>query len=543
MPNLDLIRRLAAKNSELARTQEQLRTVGSKLETWESRKSQELAVIRRRQLSEYESVKASKKKIVDDLIAAKRTGAEQIVDAAISSGHAEFVGKEQMVAVVEKMQEVLPENLVQGFCCADPIVFDDDRQAYKAYAFLDSFASTNGGGTLPTRIFSAITDLLGDITEQQGHAGKVALFIGVLPVVCLKVAPFLFPAVFLCIGCFGVLNGILSRMALRRLYSVREYMSETYDEDLFSKDKTNLMAQVDSFLTSVQQQEHSKIDDTPFVEDNSVLETCEARYAEEKAKLLAQRENLNHLLSVIQADLKDIEKEQEAEREKNKAFAAKVKTQYFTERSWKPQWLDNLVFDIAANDVVESIPWKKCNTLYTFTDSEPLLDFMQLVSFQLMLLEHPNFCRQVILDFKYLGGKVISMAGVSPAVISVNYGEQVESKLQSVHDDIKRRVPTVLQSSPGLEEFNALMQTYGVPGEAYVVVHVCGLSTITPQWLDMLRNGSKVGYFFKFYLTRQELLTLGKQLSLEDFKEFWEVGEHLLPRTENSVKLLISKEK
>lgn len=541
MPNLDLIRQLASKNSEMKRVQEQLKMVTTKLSSWQSRKEQELALLEKRQRAEFSENVASRKHIVDRILSEKRKGAEDIVDSAVAGGKSEFIGRDQMVSVVERMKEVLPEQLVEEYTCVGSKL-TSDTQAYKAYAFIDSFASTNGGGTLPTRVFTGLTNLLGDVTEQQGHAGAVALTIGLLPVACLVLAPFVFPTVFVGLSIFGVLNGVISAVALRKLHDVREYMADAYDEDLFCRDKENLLKQVNDFLAAVKEQEYAKIDSVEFVLDQSTLDTCAAKYDTEKENLTTQRENLTHQIELLQGDLSGLAKQQEEEQEKAHAYAEKVREEYFTKLLWKRQWVDNLVFDITPNDTIESIPWNRCNSLYTFEDTDVLQGFTQLVAFQLMLLEHPNFARQIVLDFKYLGGKVIAMAGLNPGIIDINYGEQATTKVQSIHDDVRRRVSTILQSSPNVEEFNKLMQSYGVTGESYVVVHVCGLSSITPQWLELLRNSVKVGYFFKFYLTVPELTSIGKQINIEDFKEFWSVDEHILPRSENSLKIILSKQ-
>ena len=83
------------------------------------------------------------------------------------------------------------------------------------------------------------------------------------------------------------------------------------------------------------------------------------------------------------------------------------------------------------------------------------------------------------------------------------------------------------------------MASFDAPGENFVVVHVFGLSAFNSQLISNMRNGGRVGFFFKFYLTVEELSEAGTKFPFDCFTEFFQVGDYPMLRTVLSLKKML----
>lgn len=539
MANLDLMRNIATKSAAVSKERQTISELKSKISTWQPSLAHRLEQELENQRKSFQQNQEERRQIVRNIIQSKRDGVAKMIDDSLNIQAPQFVGHDQMESVMQQMKEILPEGAVNGYTCWDPEEIENDQHAFKVYSFLDRFVATNGGGTLPTKVINFLTDALIALVESKGHGGTVAFAFSAIPLVLLLFFPFALPAGLLVLSVFGGANGFVSRIALRKLYSIRRYMTTEYDEDLFNSDREKLLGQVEEYLQSAESEYLGKIDSAVFSPDESSLSTIKQQARADletwKSQLLMNEQNLEH----DSADLEKLQEELAREKASAKDRADNLEQMYFNEVNWEYKWPDRLLFNRRPSNAWDALLWTKDNSLYIFTDKEVLQNFVMLVTYQFVLHVNPFYAQQAVLDYKYMGGRCISLASLPSGVLTVNFGEELTKQLENITDKVHSRIDTILKTSPDLEKFNELMKTYNAPGESYLLTHVCSPSSLDDTWRSILRNGPKVGIFFKFYVLESDLKDLGKDFPVEDFPGLFKVGDNVLETTEQGVKRLL----
>lgn len=539
MANLDLMRNIATKSAAVSKERQTISELKSKISTWHPSLAHRLEQELEHQRKSFQQNQEERRQIVRNIIQSKRDGVAKMIDDSLNIQAPQFVGHDQMESVMQQMKEILPEGAVNGYTCWDPEEIENDQHAFKVYSFLDRFVATNGGGTLPTKVINFLTDALIALVESKGHGGTVAFAFSAIPLVLLLFFPFALPAGLLVLSVFGGANGFVSRIALRKLYSIRRYMTTEYDEDLFNSDREKLLGQVEEYLQSAESEYLGKIDSAVFSPDESSLSTIKQQARADletwKSQLLMNEQNLEH----DSADLEKLQEELAREKASAKDRADNLEQMYFNEVNWEYKWPDRLLFNRRPSNAWDALLWTKDNSLYIFTDKEVLQNFVMLVTYQFVLHVNPFYAQQAVLDYKYMGGRCISLASLPSGVLTVNFGEELTKQLENITDKVHSRIDTILKTSPDLEKFNELMKTYNAPGESYLLTHVCSPSSLDDTWRSILRNGPKVGIFFKFYVLESDLKDLGKDFPVEDFPGLFKVGDNVLETTEQGVKRLL----
>lgn len=539
MANLDLMRNIATKSAAVNKEKQAIAELKSKISTWQPSLDHRLEQELENQRKVFQQNQEERRQIVKNIIQSKRDGVTKMIDDSLNIQAPQFVGHDQMESVMQQMKEILPEGAVNGYTCWDPEEIENDQHAFKVYSFLDRFVATNGGGTLPTKVINFLTDALIALVESKGHGGVVALAFSAIPLVLLMFFPFALPAGLLVLSVFGGANGFVSRIALRKLYSIRRYMTTEYDEDLFNADREKLLEQVEEYLQSAESEYLSKIDAVMFSPDESSLSAIKQHARADletwKSQLQMNEQNLEH----DSADLEQLQEELAREKASAKDRADNLEQMYFNEVDWEYKWPDRLLFNRRPSNAWDALLWSKDNSLYIFSNKETLQNFVMLVTYQFVLHVNPFFAQQAVLDYKYMGGRCISLASLPSGVLTVNFGEELTKQLENITDKVHSRIDTILKTSPNLEEFNELMKTYNAPGESYLLAHVCSPTTLDDTWKSILRNGPKVGIFFKFYVLESDLKGLGKDFPIEDFPGLFKVEDNVLETTEQGVKRLL----
>ena len=539
MANLDLMRNIATKSAAVSKEKQTISELKSKISTWQPSLAHRLGQELENQRKLFQQNQEERRQIVRNIIHSKRDGVAKMIDDSLNIQAPQFVGHDQMESVMQQMKEILPEGAVNGYTCWDPEEIENDQHAFKVYSFLDRFVATNGGGTLPTRVINFLTDALIALVESKGHGGTVAFAFSAIPLVLLLFFPFALPAGLLVLSVFGGANGFVSRIALRKLYSIRRYMTTEYDEDLFNSDREKLLGQVEEYLQSAESEYLGKIDSVVFSPDESSLSTIKQQARADletwKSQLLMNEQNLEH----DSADLEKLQEELAREKASAKDRADNLEQMYFNEVNWEYKWPDRLLFNRRPSNAWDALLWGTDNSLSLFTDKEVLQNFVMLVTYQFVLHVNPFFAQQAVLDYKYMGGRCISLASLPSGVLTVNFGEELTKQLENITDKVHSRIDTILKTSPDLEKFNELMKTYNAPGESYLLTHVCSPSSLDDTWRSILRNGPKVGIFFKFYVLESDLKDLGKDFPVEDFPGLFKVGDSVLETTVQGVKRLL----
>lgn len=284
---------------------------------------------------------------------------------------------------------------------------------------------------------------------------------------------------------------------------------------LQEQEKENVLVQVNAFLSTCETTYFKKIDNIAYTEDKKLLTHI---YAEIEADLESKQSAVIRLQMAVEAAADEVMRiKSELERyEKERASKARsIEEKYLNYRNMP--WRDSLPEDIylGKNKRGDAVlfPLIHGNTLFVSDEAENLFSFARLFIMQMLINVHPDYVSQYVLDYKYMAGNLQQYMNIPPRCVSILMEQdKIESRLESLNEDILARNRNILRSVNSLEEFNELMRTYESVGEGYVFVHIFGLQQLTQLYHHFLRNGSKVGYYFYIYMTMEEY----KQLKSEE---------------------------
>ena len=302
------------------------------------------------------------------------------------------------------------------------------------------------------------------------------------------------------------------------------------------------MEYVDAFLEETRDDYIADVKSREFKMNQSLLDDLVAKTEANKqrldASILAKRQKLDMARDRAADLLRQLDEASKRKEELAKGAYAK----FLGKIQWEHKWADSMLLDVTKDNRVIGCKWLRANTLYYSKSGDSLQTFLHLVAYQSLLRMHPSYANQVLIDYKHYGGKLVPFSKLLPAIFQLcAHAEDIEKKMSRIGTDIRSRCDTILQSCESIESFNELMSSYGVGGESFVVVHIVGLSSITNELAMFFKNGPKVGYFFKIYLTSEELNKIGKDFPFEDFGEFVEVTDNVIPRTVSQVKRTIEQ--
>lgn len=466
---------------------------------------------------------------------------ELLVGGMPTAKAAEFAGKLEIESVEETLAGYYPRDLVRNYTSLDTISLETDAEAYKLYTAIERGAARLKSATVASTIYSSVSTMLSRATKS-GTTGAVTslIFVAAL-LLLLVVSPFLFLSIFTVLGLSAVLSGVLSRRLLNRLYALRMFLNSSYDEDIFKRDTELIMNDVKNLLGEVADEYISQINTREFkVNEKDLAELrgslsrqqdlIRQQIANSKSQIEAKTQEARELLEQLDAAVKQ---QEERARTARKDFLETV--------TWKHEWMEGLLLDVSAENRVIGCKWTKGNSLYYAKSFDALQNFWQLAIYQSMLHMHPDFAGQIVLDYKYMGSNLMQFSAVKPVLLSLLIEqEDIALRVARIKSDIRARCSNILKSCSSLDDFNKLMAGYDSPGEAYVIVHICGLKSVSEDLLNFLRNGPKVGYFFKVYLTSEELTSLGKDFPLSEVQEIAELQDTVVPRSVAAVQRLLS---
>lgn len=458
--------------------------------------------------------------------------ASDLLDTFPDMASKEFGGRYEIKDLEAQLEELYPKEFLANYRCSNPIVFKDEGAAYTAYAYVERNVVRLSQGTASGSLFTNITSLLDRICASDGALGKVSLGFVAIFMLTFILAPFLFLTVFSIVGVASMVHGAFVNSLFKNLYSVKMFLNNVYDEDIFQDDKTDIMEGVDEFLDTTELDYCAEVDARQFVMNPKLLEDYDKQVKEAaenlEARILSKRQQIDDSKNKCAGLLAELD----VAIKKREEAAKKAYTDYLDTITWKHEWMNTVLLDVTKDNRVIGCKWLQGNTLYYGKHLDYLQQFQHLAVYQGVLHMHPTYCGQVFVDYKYMGGKLVPFSRLKPVICELAYNaDDIDKKLTRIRTDIRARTDSILQSCSSIEDFNKLMATYGVNGESYVIVHICGLSTINNDLRMMLKNGPRVGYFFKLYLTIEELQNLSKEFPFEDIPEYAEVNETMVPRT------------
>lgn len=475
---------------------------------------------------------------VDGIITKKKQEASDLIDTFPGMESKEFAGQFEVQDLEAHLMEVYPREMIQDYVCMDPLILEDDEEAFRLYSSVESMVmSLSKGGTLISRVFRGITAGLERMTQDPTIGLKIVPAVLLTYIAGIFFLPFIFLFGFTLLGVASAAQGMFVKSLLRKLYSVKLYLNTAYDEDIFADNKATIMRDVNDFLDEAMVQYHNYLDSQEFVYDTSIDERLEHDYALAKKRLEQTLDLSNTAIQKLQEELdalaEQIDALEAAEREK----AATARVEYLETVTWKREWLSRIFVDITPENKTMMLPFTKGNTLFYAKDPESLKEFSRLVTLQCLIHMHPDYATQVVLDYKYMGGYLTQFLTLQGKCLKLCMSDdEIRAQQDIITNEIRARTKNILSSSADLDAFNKLMQSYGSTGEYYAIIHIFGLESITNVMLNWFRNGPRVGYLFKFYWTYEELQALKDTLPLTAIQDFFEIGSNPIPRTPASVK-------
>lgn len=473
---------------------------------------------------------------VDSTCESMKSRVEALVDSFPGAETREFAGKYEVKSIEAQLAEHYPKALVEQYIGLNVIEFQSEADAFRTYTRLEKRVASLSSGSLVTALFDGITNGLAAISSAGSAGGKVVFAIVLALMLTMVVSPFLFLTVFSVIAASSFVRGFGIHAILRDLYSIKAFLNESYDEDIFQDAREDTLNIVNEFVEKTQAEYREELMQEEFQMNPAILRDIEAKHNAEQETIATQinlkRQERQVKENEIQQMLEELSKMEEM---KAKA-AAEAKGKFLETLNWKYEWNENILLDVTNNSKVVLFPNKKCNTLFYCQDQQNLLQFETLCVFQNMIQMHPLYTAQVVLDYKLSGRGIMPFTRVNPLVLTLaSDAEAIGKQTTKVATTIRDRISNILQSCEDIESFNQLMAEYGTAGENYVIVHVFGLGKLTSEFKDFLRNGKSVGYFFKFYFTTEELKAMGKDFPISEFDEWFEITETAIPRNRAAI--------
>lgn len=538
----DIKLKMSKKDIEIKKYEQAVKSVDAQLSEIPRKIQEEVYNARRKAEQTFKQKQQRDRDLIAKAIADKRQAAEDLVDTFPDLDTKEFAGRFEIKALEEHLAEVYPKEMIEDYICMDPIPIEEDEDAFKIYNGIENgVMSLTRGGKFSSSLFNRLTTSLTAITESSSVGLKAIPILIFIYFIGIYLSPFLFFTAFSVIGLVSAVQGATVKRLLRRMYSVKLFLNTSYDEDIFRKDKADIMQSIDSYLSDAQEQYMDFVNARMFQFDTETENQIKKTYDSQKVKLEQTRDLNNSALQKAKGELEMLLKQYDEMEEAEKKRADVAKKKYLGTLDWQRTWLDRIFVDVSKENRIIMLPFSKGNTLYYSVDPEPIKQLLRLIVFQIMLRMHPNFACQVVLDFKYMGGDLTQFLNIPNNCLKICFSDDDLKKEQDlITNEIKARTSNILSGCEDLDEFNEKMSEYGSPGECYYIVHIVGLDSIPAPMLQWFRNGPRVGYLFKFYWTVEEIQKLSENLPLSYITEFFEVKDNPVGRTASAVKRLVN---
>lgn len=468
------------------------------------------------------------------------TVVEEHLDSLPDMRIKEYAGKYEIKSLEQHLYEIYPKELIDNYVCTDLLEFEDEGDAYAVYVSLERRVMRIRQGTAFSSIFSGIVSLLTAVTKSNSASSKVAALLLAVLVLSILLSPLLFCSIFSVVGLASALHGVLIHGIIRDLMSIKSFLNEAYDEDIFQNDKSDIMSEVSEFVTRMSEVYTQRVQKHQFKMDPAEIRKIEQQAQDLKQKTQSAVDGKTQLLAAKKQQLSKMLDDLERLQEEKKNAASKLQEAYLSHVDWKYEWLAKILIDVTPENTIVTANWPKTNVLYYSQSLSDLENFRQLGVYQTMLHMPPDYCGQVVLDYRYMGSNLLTMTRAAPSLLAVCIDkDDIALKMDRLQEDLRGRVNSILKSCENIESFNAMMKEYGSVGEAYVLVHICGLQSFDESLLNIMKNGPKVGYYFRLYATIDELIACKASIPFEDFGEYYEVSSKLTARSSAAIHRII----
>lgn len=493
-------------------------------------------------ITDFNSKKQADIRKVETVVRNKKTEIAKMIDSCTEEGVSGPVNKDDIATVESHLKEIYPAEMISDYIAMNPLSFEDEEEALSYFTLAENAANNLRRGNLAAIIFNGLSATLDKAADFPSLGIKVAGGALVFILAGLIVSPFLFLTIFTFLGIVSSIQGMSVRSLLRKIYSVKMYLETEYDVEKFENDKNEIMDFVCPYLEEAGAQATAMIEAREYRADPSLLSTIEKKYDIEGKRLQESLDKGKQEHITLQKLLEDQLAKLELIEQKERKLAENAKGYYLGTIDWKKEWLDNIFIEVSQENKVLGAKFSMGNSLYYSQEPANLQNFGRLSIWQSVIHMHPDYCSTIVLDYKYNGGEVVQFTGLPQRCCRIAYTEdEISSVLESVNNRIRSRTSNILASCTSIEEYNALMATYETLGEYYVVVHIFGLKSFSETLMSNIRNGARVGYFFKFYWTIEELQTLKEDIPFKQIQDIYEILDNPMPRTIGAVRRLFEQ--
>lgn len=477
---------------------------------------------------------------IEDAVNRKRQEVSNLLDSYPDLEKKEFAGKVEIQTLEDHLMEIYPASFIEEYMCLNPIPLVDDGEAYQLYTSTEAMVAGLKQGNIAGVVFNGLSSFLDKAADYPSVGLKAGLGFALFMAIGLVFSPFLFITGLSLLGLACGAQGVFVGGLLRRLYSVKQYLNDSYDEDIFQSDKADIMESVDSFFEDAKIPYIDAVTSKEFKFDEKLWSSAEKLAETNTNRLQAQKRMLSSELEKAKSELEQAISALDELEKKEREMSKVARGQYLGAITWKQEWLSQIFLDITSENKIKVMPYTQCNSLFYCDNATTLQNLGRLTVYQGVIHMHPNFSNTVVLDYKYNGGELMQFSTIPAKVLRLAYTEDaIDKQVESITNNIRSRTNNILGSCESITEFNKLMASFDAPGENFVVVHVFGLSAFNSQLISNMRNGGRVGFFFKFYLTVEELSEAGTKFPFDCFTEFFQVGDYPMLRTVGSLKKML----
>lgn len=531
----------AKKSEEIDKLEKSIAECNERIDSLPQTLEQSKRAAREKSLAAFNSRQDELRKRVKGVISKKLEEVTEYIDSLPGMEAKEFAGKLEVTSVEEQLKLIYPDDMITDYLCTGVAPLEDAEEAFAVYAEVEREATNlSNGSDLTSSMFTGLTEGLVKLIEDPRMGAKMIPIVLIFYVAGIILFPFIFLTAFSVIGILSGLQGHHVKGIINKLYSIKMFLNESYNEDLFARDREKILSKVSEFLHDVEVDYIGEISKETFEYDDSNDAALEKQMTNDIKRAQQDRDLYNGQLQKaqeeLQAMLAQIDKLEEEERQR----AANARKELLETITWKHEWLEHIFIDITKENKKVLLPFSKANSCYFGKEATEVQAFARITVLQCILHMHPEYASHVVLDFKYMAGTLAQFIGLKNKCISLFYTEEeTKKKMTNMDNEIKARTKNILASSEDLDSFNKLMSEYGSTGEFYVVVHVFGLESISNTWKNWVRNGPRVGYIFKFYWTIEELEKIKEDLPFADLKDYFEISNTAMPRSPSAVKRIL----
>lgn len=500
---------------------------------------QDKEVFVQRARKEFEAKNQADCQAIEEATVTRRESVEELIDSFPGMEAREIAGRFEIRELEDHLMTVYPPDLIADYVCLNPIEIADDTEAYTLYTSVEGMVAGLQRGNISASIFSALSNMMNKAADIPEVGMKAGLIVFGFILLTLFISPFTLLTVFSILGITSAVHGAFVRRLLRRLYSVKLYLNESYDEDVFVEDKGDILASVDSFFDEVKAEALEEIASRVFSVDDNDLQEIDKAAELETTRLQSQMDLKKQQLETCRQGLAKVLEQLDELAEADKKRAEAARQEYLGSIQWKDEWMSQMFVEVTSENQIKGFNYAKGNSLYYGRDIEKLKQFSRLIMAQTLLHMSPNIVSNIVLDYKYNGGSLTQFSRVAQRCCKLCFSDaDIEKQESSITLRIRTRTNNILSTCESIEAYNEIMAQYNSPGEYYVVVHVFGISKLTTQFVNNILNGPRVGVFYKFYLTSDELVELKSVFPLDSMIDFFEVMENPIPRHPRQVRRL-----